>query len=471
MAKIALYLLIGFLGGSSIWSQEPLSNPTNFAVSNLKPYGFNISFTGSSSEGYLVFRSAAPLNEVPVDGIEYEKGGGIGNGKVFSNSAATFSQIKEVWAGTTYYFTIFAYNGSGASIDYRQSDPLITTVTTPDNLIGNYYQNIDPNGVNFINDLTNLLQTTHTQIDYYEYKNNILPAVFERDTIGGKKLVKCAYSNLIEEYIPPFNFTTTDFSREHCLARSWMPSNPSTDEPEAADYHNLLLTNLTNANSPRSNHPVGEVITPTYSFMDCSLGYDSLGNFVFEPAEDIKGDIARAMFYEMVAWDGTGGSNWALANLSAYGPEQSMQVLLNWHWNDPPDGAEKAKTEYIYFLQGNRNPFIDHPEWVSCINWFQLLMNPGCTIPIGIENQPDEDWLIYPNPTTEKIYVTTMYHTDNIAISLFNLHGSCVKNQRINEQLTNHTFTIDLTDVHCGVFLLKIESDNQVIIKKIIIQN
>lgn len=471
MAKLFLFLFIGFLFGGDVWSQEPLSNPTNFSVSNLKPYGFNVSFTGSASDGYLIFRSNDPLNDTPIDGVEYEKGGGIGNGKIFSNSAATFSQIKEVQAGTTYYFTIFAYNGSGASIDYRQSDPLIAMVTTPDNLIGNYYQTIDPNASDFINQLTNLLQVTHTQVDYFEYKNNILPAVFERDTIGGKKLVKCAYSNLIEEYNPPFNFTTTDFSREHCLARSWMPSNPTTDEPEAADYHNLLLTNLTNANSPRSNHPVGEVITPTYSFMDCSLGYDSLGNFVFEPADGIKGDVARAMFYEMIAWDGTGASNWALANLSAFGPNQSMEVLLDWHWNDPPDGAEKAKTEYIYFLQGNRNPFIDHPEWAACINWFQLLMNPNCSAPIGIDNQMDTEWSVYPNPTADKIHLINNYPIDIIAISLLDLNGKYIKTLRINEQLTNQPFTIDLTDVHCGVFLLKIESKNQVIINKIIIQN
>jgi hypothetical protein len=148
-----------------------------------------------------------------------------------------------------------------------------------------------------------------------------------------------------------------------------------------------------------------------------------------------------------------------------------MEVLLDWHWNDPPDGAEKAKTEYIYFLQGNRNPFIDHPEWAACINWFQLLMNPNCSVPIGIDNQMDTEWSVYPNPTADKIHLITNYPIDIIAISLLDLNGKCIKTLRFNEQLTNQPFTIDLTDVHCGVFLLKIESKNQVIINKIIIQN
>jgi hypothetical protein len=98
-------------------------------------------------------------------------------------------------------------------------------------------------------------------------------------------------------------------------------------------------------------------------------------------------------------------------------------------------------------------------------------MNPNCSVPIGIDNQMDTEWSVYPNPTADKIHLITNYPIDIIAISLLDLNGKCIKTLRFNEQLTNQPFTIDLTDVHCGVFLLKIESKNQVIINKIIIQN
>jgi endonuclease I len=40
-----------------------------------------------------------------------------------------------------------------------------------------------------------------------------------------------------------------------------------------------------------------------------------------------------------------------------------LSTLIDWHLSDPPDAAEKARNEVIYSFQGNRNPFIDHPEW------------------------------------------------------------------------------------------------------------
>lgn len=451
--------------------QEPLFQPSNLIVTNIEPYGFNISFDGSAADGYLVVRSDSPLSGDPLDGVVYEKGSGLANGKIFSNSTATFSVIKEVQAGSTYYFTIYAYNGSGSGIDYLQTDPLTASVTTPDNQMGNYYQSIDQNASTFINDLTTLIQSTHNHIDYYQYGNNIIPAIYERDTIGGKKLVTCQYSGLTAEYYAPFNFTSIDFSREHCLARSWMPSNPTTDDPEAADYFNLLPTDLSGANSPRSNHPFGEVVTPTYTFLNCKLGYNSSGGIVFEPTEQIKGDVARSVFYEMVAWDGTGSSNWAFANLEAPGSLQDINTLLYWHYLDPPDAHEKAKAEYIYDLQGNRNPFIDYPEWVDCINWYQLIRYPNCDTYVSSENPiSNTDLNIYPNPSNGYIWINDDYLTDINAVSLIGMQGQVFKSFIINEQLTNNPLQIDLTDVYCGVFYLKIETSSGVINKKIIVQ-
>ena len=42
-------------------------------------------------------------------------------------------------------------------------------------------------------------------------------------------------------------------------------------------------------------------------------------------------------------------------------------TLVQWHNEDPPDALEQARNELIYSWQGNRNPFIDHPEWVACL--------------------------------------------------------------------------------------------------------
>jgi len=42
-------------------------------------------------------------------------------------------------------------------------------------------------------------------------------------------------------------------------------------------------------------------------------------------------------------------------------------VLLEWHEQDPPDAREVERNGIVFASQGNRNPFIDRPEWVKCI--------------------------------------------------------------------------------------------------------
>ncbi len=44
-----------------------------------------------------------------------------------------------------------------------------------------------------------------------------------------------------------------------------------------------------------------------------------------------------------------------------------LSVLLQWHLEDPVDAAEMARNDVVESFQGNRNPFVDHPEWVACV--------------------------------------------------------------------------------------------------------
>ena len=58
-----------------------------------------------------------------------------------------------------------------------------------------------------------------------------------------------------------------------------------------------------------------------------------------------------------------------------------LSVLLEWHAQDPPDDDERRRNEVIYSYQGNRNPFVDHPEWAEC-----LFNDVGCGTPLFIDN-------------------------------------------------------------------------------------
>jgi len=91
------------------------------------------------------------------------------------------------------------------------------------------------------------------------------------------------------------------------------------------------------------------------------MDFYSLGNFVFEPRDEHKGNAARAIFYMCAAYNGVTGNAWVLPNpVSAFvNYSQEQDVLKKWHWQDPVDEKEIARNDYIESLQNNRNPFID----------------------------------------------------------------------------------------------------------------
>ncbi|VAW45545.1 Extracellular ribonuclease precursor [hydrothermal vent metagenome] len=87
-----------------------------------------------------------------------------------------------------------------------------------------------------------------------------------------------------------------------------------------------------------------------------------------------KGDIARAMFYMDVRYSGDIAGEVDLeltdnASLILVGDPYMglLSTLLEWHAGDPVDDIEINRNSYIFTQQLNRNPFIDHPEWVECI--------------------------------------------------------------------------------------------------------
>lgn len=90
----------------------------------------------------------------------------------------------------------------------------------------------------------------------------------------------------------------------------------------------------------------------------------------WEPRDVEKGDLARALFYLDVRYSGDAPNEPDL-QLQELSPSIGcdcmgiVSTLIEWHTMDPPDAAEMLRNHRIYsFYQGNRNPFVDHPEWV-----------------------------------------------------------------------------------------------------------
>jgi deoxyribonuclease-1 len=139
---------------------------------------------------------------------------------------------------------------------------------------------------------------------------------------------------------------------------TWPQSHFVRHQPkdlQKSDLHHLFPTD-SDLNSARGSHPFGEVVKETQS-LECShamMGRGDKASLVFEPPQNHKGNVARALFYFSVRYQ---------ANLD----EGQERTLRDWHRLDPVDEEELKRNQAIFELQGNRNPFIDHPEWVDLI--------------------------------------------------------------------------------------------------------
>jgi len=245
--------------------------------------------------------------------------------------------------------------------------------------VDTYYTGVSPVNPTFITDLQTLIRSNYTRITYDQFDETNVANFASRDTTNGQRVVTCVYSGEQYVYTPPF--TWGHFSREHSWCQSWMPSYGSSgfsSRQEYSDQHHLFPVNQNNANDERNNHPEGIVSTITKSYLLCKLGTNTLGQTVFEPRDVHKGDFARALLYMSVKYNGVSGYDWTFNHLNTVTlpamseAPQDLTTLIQWSQNDPPSSWEVSRNNYVQSIQGNRNPFVDHPEWVNYINFNDL---------------------------------------------------------------------------------------------------
>ena len=111
-------------------------------------------------------------------------------------------------------------------------------------------------------------------------------------------------------------------------------------------------------------------IRPAAVSENSDRGNQKFGSFI--PPDHAKGDCARICMYlyahysNRINGSGTNRSSYVGA-LNLGNVFTTNTVLKQWNELDPVDDLERARNEYCYSLQGNRNPFIDHPEWVNMV--------------------------------------------------------------------------------------------------------
>lgn len=164
------------------------------------------------------------------------------------------------------------------------------------------------------------------------------------------------------------------YNREHSWPQSWF-SNASTP---TTDLHHIFPTDGF-VNFKRSNYPFGEVQSATWTSQNGSklgnckstLGYTGT---VFEPIDEYKGDFARAYFYMSTRYY-TEDSDWGTSGMTNKADIKpwAITMLLRWSDADPVSQKEIDRNNAVFGIQGNRNPFIDHPEYAH------IIWEPGWT--------------------------------------------------------------------------------------------
>lgn len=152
-----------------------------------------------------------------------------------------------------------------------------------------------------------------------------------------------------------------DWNREHVWAKSH--GDFGTAPGPGTDVHHLRPTDVT-VNSTRGNKDFDAGGSEVDEAPGSRTDEDS-----FEPRDEVKGDVARMIFYMAVRYEGGAFADLEVNDDVGNGSAPYMgrlSVLSQWHLQDPPDDFEKNRNEVIYEqFQHNRNPFVDHPEWVG----------------------------------------------------------------------------------------------------------
>ncbi len=221
-----------------------------------------------------------------------------------------------------------------------------------------YYSDLTGNFDNFFEVLNEIIVSTHT----YELSYSEVWTVLQESDAYDEDHITCLYTGIAidKDARDGSSSSSVVWNREHVWAKSY--GFDSESYTAYSDAHHLRASEK-NINSSRSNSYFDEIDNPTNT--------DSYGNswtsIVFEPRDEVKGDVARMLFYMVTRYS---DSELTLTldnsgNYSSGSPVLGMlDTLVKWHYEDPVSEEEIYRNEVVYSYQGNRNPYIDHPEFV-----------------------------------------------------------------------------------------------------------
>ena len=241
----------------------------------------------------------------------------------------------------------------------------------------NYYESCNGlSGEALRAELHNIIKD-HQSFSYTTTKTILREA--DEDYNNPDNIILVYTGNSIDKFDFASNFEPDFWNREHVWPKSHgdFDAGDPFEVPAYTDAHNLKPVDhsMNTLRGEKDFENGGDVVYNGSSLTDCFST-----NSTFEPRNEVKGDIARMIFYMDLRYEGGSGEPnlVVVEGLTTYPNPQigSLSTLLEWHEQDPPDAFEKRRNDVIFKWQGNRNPFIDYPEFVNYLYNDNPQINP-----------------------------------------------------------------------------------------------
>ncbi|HRH70901.1 MAG TPA: endonuclease [Flavobacteriales bacterium] len=291
--------------------------------------------------------------------------------------------------------------------------------------------------------------------------NSDLWAAYEATDRKPNNTVWDIYSD-VPDGTPPYEFAfgtdqcgTYDeegdcFNREHSFPQSWFNGAPGMD----TDLFHMYPTDAW-VNQQRGNWPFGTVSNPTFTSENggkrgpCT--WPGCSGTVFEPIDAYKGDLARGYFYMLTRYMDQ-ASSWPAPVLDQGEFLPWVEdLLLTWHLQDPVSPKEVARNNTIFTsLQGNRNPFIDNPQWV------QYIWGPTA----GISDNTDGRDRIWQDGELVRIRTAEAAQAD---VSIYDMRGGLF----LATSFTGGQGAV-LLDAPAGIYLVVLDTGNGRLVQRVV---
>lgn len=228
-----------------------------------------------------------------------------------------------------------------------------------------YYAPLDTssNGATFRSKLDQLITETHKKKTSYDGLREVFKTADADPNKSGNIIWFYSGTSVA------FNGTFGSTNREHVWPKDGGKAFSATSDA-GSDAHHLRPTEQ-NLNSTRGSRQFGEVPTIASNIVKQagSTSYENLcyvADNVFYPGEGYRGATARILMYVETRW----GDEFHLNFVLGQGKSKTIgdiETLMKWHYQEPPTAEEMRRNEAVFKIQGNRNPFIDHPEFATKI--------------------------------------------------------------------------------------------------------